>query len=203
MTRTATPARRAKIRFATALTAAATAAVLGASAPSLASTGTGTHVRGSGVRSASSANDVPFTFSFNAITTPARLHGIYGTFYGKFPHDPPFQAPGNFATFHGAITCLKVSGHKATIGGVLTSGYGYDDTFTQGHRDLTGDWFITTVRDPAPAGSPDTMGYIDWGDRSYFASQGFRSFDALCGNPAADIGTKQFPLNSGDIKISG
>jgi hypothetical protein len=202
MTRSTARARRAKIRFAAALTAAATAAVLGTSAPSFASTDAGTRVSGSGIRSASASGDVPFTFSVNAISTRAPLPGIYGTFYGKFPHDPPFPAPGNFVTFHGAVTCLKVDGNKATIGGVVTSGYGYDDTFTQGHRDLTGDWFITTVQDP-PAGATDTMGYIDWGDRGYFANQGFNSFASLCNNPAADLGTAQFPLNSGDIKISG
>jgi hypothetical protein len=200
MTHTTTPARPAKIRLAAAITAAATLGLLATSAPSLASTGAGSHVSGSGIRSASSAGDVPFTFSVNAIATPAPSDGIYGTFYGRFPHDAPFPAPGPFATFHAAVTCLKVSGDKATIGGVFTSGYGYDDTFKQGHRDLTGDWFITTVIDP-PTG-PDTMGYIDWGDRGYFANQGFSSFASLCDNPAADIGTAQFPLSSGDIKIS-
>jgi hypothetical protein len=202
MTRTRTPARRAYTRLAAAITAAAAAGVLGASAPSFASTGAGAHVSGSGVRSASSAGDVPFTFSFNAIAAPAPSDGVYGTFSGSFPHDAPFPAPGPFATFHGAVTCLRVSGDKATIGGVFTSGYGYDDTYTQGHRDLTGDWFVTTVQDPAATGSPDTMGYIDWGDRSYFADQGFKSFVSLCDNPAADLGTAQFPLSSGDIKIS-
>lgn len=201
MTRTSPPARRAQIWLAAAITAAAPLGLIGMSAPSFASTGAGTHVRGSGVRSASSAGDVPFTFSFNAITTPASSDGVHGTFSGSFPHDAPFPAPGNFATFHGTVTCLKVHGDTATIGGVLTSGYGYDDTYTQGQRDLTGDWFITTVQDPA-SGSPDTMGYIDWGDRGYFANQGFSSFASLCDNPAADIGTAQFPLSSGDVKIS-
>lgn len=64
------------------------------------------------------------------------------------PATPPFPAPRKFATLHGAVTCLKVNGDQATIGGVLTSGYGYDDTYTQGPRDLTGDWFITSVHDP-------------------------------------------------------
>lgn len=200
MTRLSTPTRRARIRLAAAITAATTLGLLGTSAPSFASTGSGTHVSGSGVRSAA-AGDVPFTFSFNAIATPAPPGGVYGAFAGSFPHDPPFPAPGNFATFHGAVTCLKVSGDKATVGGVLTSGFGYDDTYTQGQRDLTGDWFITTVHDPT-SGTTDTMGYIDWGDRGYFASQGFNSFASLCDNPAADLGTTQFPLRSGDIKIS-
>jgi hypothetical protein len=138
----------------------------------------------------------------HVLAAPAPSDGVYGTFSGSFPYDAPFPAPGPFATFHGAVTCLKVSGDNATIGGVLTSGYGYDDTYTHGHRDLTGDWFITTVQDPAATGSPNTMGYIDWGDRSYFANQGFKSFVSLCDNPAADLGTAQFPLSSGDIKIS-
>ena len=201
MTRASTPARRAQFRLAVAITAAAALSLLGTSAASFASTGAATHVRGAGVRSPDAAGDVPFTFSFNAIATPAPSDGIYGTFSGSFPHDAPFPAPGNFATFHGAINCLKVSGDQATIGGVLTSGYGYDDTFAQGHRDLTGDWFITTVQDPA-SGAPDTMGYIDWGDRGYFANGGFSSFASLCDNPAADLGTNQFLLSSGDIQIS-
>lgn len=46
------------------------------------------------------------------------------------------------------------------------------------------------------------MGYVDWGDRGYFASEGFSSFASLCDNPVADLGTTQFPLSSGDIKIS-
>ena len=202
MTLKRTPARWARIRLAVAITVAAAIGLLGASAPSFASTNAGAHVRGSGVRAPTSSGDVPFTFSFRATAPPARSDGLYGTFFGVFPHDAPFPAPGNFATFHGAVTCLKVSGHSATIGGVITSGYGYDDTFKQGHRDLTGDWFITTLRDPAATGSPDTMGYIDWGDRGYFANQGFSSFASLCDDPAADLGTAQFPLRSGDIKIS-
>lgn len=201
MTRIAISARPARFRLAAAITATAALGLLGTSAQSFASTGSGTHVSGSGVRSASSAGDVPFTFSFNAIATPAPSDGVYGTFSGSFPHDAPFPAPGNFATFQGAVTCLKVSGDQATIGGVLESGYGYDDTFTQGQRDLTGDWFITTVQDPTHR-SPDTMGYIDWGDRAYFANQGFHTFASLCDDPAADLGTAQFPLNTGDIKIS-
>jgi hypothetical protein len=201
MTLTSPPARRARLRLAAAVTAAATVSLIATSTPSFASTGAGIHVRGSGVRSASSPGDVPFTFSFNAIATPAHSDGVDGAFSGSFPHDAPFPAPGNFATFHGAVTCLKVSGDMATIGGVLTSGYGYDDTYTQGQRDLTGDWFITTVQDPT-SGSPDTMGYIDWGDRGYFAGQGFSSFASLCDNPTADLGTSQFPLSSGEIKIS-
>ena len=201
MTRTSTPARQAKFRLAAAIAAAAPLGLLATSAPAFASTGAGPHVYGSGVRSASSAGDVPFTFSFNAIATPALSNRVYGTISGSFPHDAPFPAPGNFATFRGAVTCLKVSGDKATIGAVLTSGYGYDDTYTQGQHNLAGDWFITTVQDP-PSGAPDTMGYIDWGDSGYFASQGFSSFAALCDNPTPDLGTAQFPLNSGDIKVS-
>lgn len=113
------------------------------------------------------------------------------------------QAAG-VATFSAEVTCLQVSGNTATIGGVVTAGYGYDDNFAS-QNDLTGDWFITTVQDNShqPNGSPlDTMGLIDWGDRAYFASEGFNSFTSLCDNPAADIGTAQFPLNSGDIIIS-
>jgi hypothetical protein len=149
---------------------------------------------------------VPFSFAFDAMTNPASSGGAYGTFSGSFPHDSPFPAPGNFASFQGVVTCLQVSGKTATIGGVITSGYGYDDNFDQGQRDLTGDWFITTVQDdgnqPA-ARAPDTMGYTDYGDRAYFASQGFDTFASLCSDPGADIGTSQFPLSSGDITISG
>jgi hypothetical protein len=165
----------------------------------------GVHVTGSGVRSASSSGDVPFTFAFEA-STQARSDGVNGSFSGFFPHDAPFPAPGKFATFAGVVTCLRVSGDNATIGGVFTSGYGYDGYYDQGQRDLTGDWFITTVRDngnPEDGVSPDTMGYIDWGDRAYIATYGYGSFASLCNNPVADLGTNQFPLNSGTIKITG
>jgi hypothetical protein len=157
-------------------------------------------VSGSGVRAASSAGDVPFTFSLDA-TTAALGHGATGTFSGSFPHDPAFPAPGNFSTFSGVVTCLQVDGDTATIGGIITSGYGYDDNFTS-PSNLAGDWFITTVQDPED-GAPDTMGYNDYGDRTYFATQGFSTFDSLCDNPAGDLGTSQFPLVSGDITIDG
>jgi hypothetical protein len=165
-------------------------------------------VIGSGVRAPSSAGDVPFTFSVRAVTRP-RSNGVYGTFSGSFPHDsaktqsgaPEFPAPGKFVTFSGVVTCLRVSGDAATIGGVLTSGFGYDDTYTEPQRDQTGDWFITTVRDPKHG--PDTMSSIDWGDRAYLAAQHYNSFAALCRNPVPDLGTKQFRLASGDIQIRG
>jgi hypothetical protein len=206
MTPTRTRARRTATRLALAVAALTAVSLYSATSASFASAGAATRVSGAGVRSASSAEDVPFTFAFDAITNPAPSNGVYGTFSGSFPHDTPFPAPGNFATFQGAVTCLQVTGTKATIGGVITSGYGYDDFYNQGQNDLTGDWFITTIQDNSkqPAGSPaDTMGYDDWGDRAYFASQGFNSFTSLCDDPAADIGTAQFPLSSGDIIISG
>jgi hypothetical protein len=200
----ATRIRRSSTWLALAATGLATAGMLGASGTSFAATGTGSRVRGAGVRSASSAGDVPFTFAVDA-TTPA-ADGDYGTFSGSFPHDAPFPAPGNFASFHAVVTCLQVSGDDATIGGVVISGYGYDDNYDQGQRDLAGDWFITTVHSSTNqrfGNPPDTMGYIDWGDRAYFASEGFNSFTSLCNNPAADLGTAQFPLSSGQVSVSG
>jgi hypothetical protein len=154
---------------------------------------------------------VPFTFSVRA-TSPARPDGAYGTFSGSFPHDPFFRdgvsAPGDFATFSGDVTCLQVSGDTATIGAVITSGYGYDsvttgDGLSQDQRDLTGDWFITTAQDPKGQDAPDRIGYVDWGDGTYFttASYGYTSFSPMCSDPAADLGTAQFPLASGDIRI--
>jgi hypothetical protein len=206
MTPRRTHVRRAAKRLGAAATALATIGLLGASGASYASPGHASRVSGAGVRSASSAGDVPFSFAFDALSTPAPSGGIHGTFSGSFPHDNLFPAPGDFASFQVAITCLQVAGNQATIGGVVTSGYGYDDFFDQGQRDLTGDWFITTVQDSShqPAGSPpDTMGYVDYGDRAYFASQGFSTFVSLCDNPAADLGSSQFPLTSGDINING
>lgn len=168
------------------------------------------HVVGSGVRAPSSSKDVPFTFSFNGTTVPSS-NGTYGTFSGSYPHDPYFRngvsAAGKFATFSGAIGCLRVSGGKATIGVVITSGYGYDGTYTGAQHNLKGDWFITTVRDPKRAGSPDTMGYVDWGSRTYFGNSAnfnghrFASFSSLCNNPTPDLGHTQFKLRSGDIRV--
>jgi hypothetical protein len=156
-------------------------------------------VAGSGVRAPEKKGEVPFPFSFHATTAPR--HSVNGTFSGHFPHDPAFKASGRFATFSGVVTCLQVKDHAATIGGVFTHGYGYDDNFKQ-QRDLTGDWFITTVHDPK-GHAHDTMGFIDWGDRAYFAAQGFHTFNSLCDNPTKDVGKSQFPLSSGDITISG
>ena len=164
-------------------------------------------VVGSVVRAASSAGDVPFTFSVDA-TTPAAPDGSYGTFSGSFPNDPAFPSPGDFASFSGNVTCLHVHGDIATVGGVITSGYGFDDTYTSPQHDLTGDWFITQVQDGPGGPSGDAMGYVDWGDRYYFGDpsnfggQEFDSFQALCDNPAADLGTSEFPLVSGDIRIN-
>jgi hypothetical protein len=206
MTPIPTRAGRAAIRLVLAAAALVTVGLFGASGVSSAAAGATKRVSGAGVRSASSAGDVPFTFAFNAIVNPAPSNGVYGTFSGSYPHDTPFPAPGNFATFQGVVTCLQVDGSEATIGGIITSGYGYDDLYNQGQNDLTGDWFITTVQDNIrqPGGSPpDTMGYNDWGDRAYFASQGINSFTSLCDDPAADLGTAQFPLSSGDITVSG
>ena len=202
-TRTATTRRHRGIRcfslaliMATAIstTAAGNAGAASSNSPNV------VRVTGSGVRAASSAGDVPFTFSFDA-RTPARGEAATGTFSGQYPHDPAFPAPGNFSTFSGVVTCLQVNGDMATIGGIITSGYGYDENFVS-QSNLAGDRFITTVQDSGD-GSPDTMGYNDYGDRTYFASQGFSTFDSLCDNPAGDLGTSQFPLLSGDITISG
>jgi hypothetical protein len=166
------------------------------------------HVVGSGVRAPSSSKDVPFTFSINATTVHSSA-GSYGTFSGSYPHDPFFRngvsAPGEFATFSGAMTCLRVNGSNATIGGVITSGYGYDGTYTGDQHNLKDDWFITTVRDPKQG--PDTMVYVDWGSRAYFGNSAnfnghrFGSFGSLCNNPTPDLGHSQFKLRSGDIRV--
>jgi hypothetical protein len=181
-------------------------------APSIvraASTG-GVHVVGSGVRAPHSSTDVPFTFAFDGRTVPASS-GSYGTFSGSYPHDPFFRngksAPGKFAKFSGSLRCVRVNGGHATIGGVITSGYGYDGTYSGGEHNLKGDWFITTVRDPRRAGSPDTMGFVDWGSRAYFGNAAnfngnrFGSFSSLCNNPTPDLGKSQFKLASGDIRV--
>jgi len=177
-----------------------------AAGPASAAPQSAIHVRGSGVRAPSSTTDVPFTFSFDARTL-APPNGVNGTFSGSFPHDPftpCCQAPGDFATFSRTVTCLQVSGNTATIGGIVTSGYGYDGFYDTGQHKLPGDWFIIQVQDPS-GDAPDTMGYIDWGSRAYFlsAGYGYTSFDSMCDDPQADLGTDQFPLSSGDITING
>lgn len=167
------------------------------------------HVIGAGVRAAVPGDPASqFTFSFDARSGSAEADGVEGTFSGSFLRDALFRtAPGDFATFSGVVTCLQVNGNMTTIGGVITSGYGYDgdlsgpEGFSQHKRDLTGDWFITTAQNPKANESLDTLGYVDWGDRAYFVAIGFSSFGSLCNNPGADLGTAQFPLVSGDIKI--
>lgn len=167
------------------------------------------HVIGAGVRAAIPGDPASqFTFSIDARSASAQANGVKGTFSGSFMRDALFRtASGNFATFSGVVTCLQVNGNMTTIGGVITSGYGYDsdlsgpEGFSQDKRDLTGDWFITTAQDPKGNESPDTLGFVDWGERAYFVAIGFSSFRSLCNNPVADLGTDQFPLVSGDIKI--
>jgi hypothetical protein len=167
-------------------------------------------VVGSGVRTPSTSKDVPFTFAFNATARPDS-NGSYGTFSGSYPHDPFFRngasAAGKFASFSGSLKCVRVDGNHATIGGIITAGYGYDGTYSGHQRKLKGDWFITTVRDPTRAGSADTMGYVDWGSARYFGDpknfngHRFGSFKSLCDNPTPDLGNSQFTLKSGDIRI--
>jgi hypothetical protein len=169
-------------------------------------------VTGTGVRAGIPGDPTPFMFSFDA-AAPAASNGMYGTFSGSFPHDPYFRngvsAPGNFATFSGVVTCLQFNGETATIGGIFTSGYGYTgdpttpDLFSQDQRDLVGNWFIATAQDPKSDKSPDTIGFVDWGDSNYFlsAGYGYTSFTSMCNDPAADLGTSQFPLASGDLNI--
>ena len=167
-------------------------------------------VAGSGVRAPSSSKDIPFTFAFNGTTQPAS-NGSYGTFSGSYQHDPFFRngvsAAGKFASFAGSLRCVRAHGSHATIGAVITSGYGYDGTYSGRQHDLKGDWFITTVQDPSRAGSPDTMGYVDWGPPAYFGTAAnfnghrFGSFSSLCNNPSPDLGKTQFKLKSGDIRV--
>lgn len=204
------PVGKALIFLSLAVTAIILAGPLNATAAAASSSGK-IRVIGSGVRAPSSATDVPFTFEVDA-ATPAAAGGVYGSFSGSFPNDPFFRggdsAPGNFATISGVVACLQISGHTATIGGVITSGTGYDsvttgDGFSQVQVDLAGDWFITTLQDPRGERSPDTVGYVDWGSRDYFtaAGYGYTSFTSMCNDPAADLGTAQFPLITGDLKI--
>jgi hypothetical protein len=203
--------RNRLVRFRAALAMTAIAATAGSGAASAASMHK-VRVSGSLVRAPSSATDVPFTFSVNA-SAPAPHAGVDGTFSGSFPHDPyptpdRFPAPGNWATFSGVVTCLVVSGEVATVGGVITSGYGYDsdattsDTYSLDQHGLAGDWFIVAVQDPKGDKSPDSMSYVDFGSSTYFSLiWGYPSFSSLCADPTADIGAPQFGLAAGDIKI--
>ena len=207
---TASRAGKRLIPLGLAVTTLAIAAPLSAVAGNSSSAGT-IRVVGSGVRAASSSKDVPFTFSIDA-ATPASANGVYGTFSGSFPHDPYFRkhdsAAGSFAIFKGVVACLRVNGSRATIGGVITSGFGYDsvhggDGFSTLQLDLTGDWFIITGHDPAGGKSTATVGYTDWGDRTYFTTAGYHytSFASMCNHPNTDLGTNQFPLVTGEFNI--
>ena len=201
MIRTRHP-RRGLIALALAIAAVATTALIGAATASSRSVAV-YHAHGAGVRAASSAGDVPFTFAFDATTSPDR-DSVLGTFSGSWPHDDPFPAPGDFADFAGVVTCLQVSGKTATVGGVITSGHGYDGNYDHGQLDLAGDWFVMIVQDNGPPKSnSDLMSYVDWGDRTYFAGIGFDSFNSLCNNAVEDVGAPQFPLLSGDISVGG
>lgn len=172
----------------------------GAAAASLALTQAATSsgppavVTGSGVRGFPGGTGVTFSFAASSIALPG---GVYGTF--TWSH-------AGTVTATMVVTCLQVSGKTATIGGVVTSGYGLDgDGATESNEDLTGDWVITTVQDngrPVNGVSPDKMGYIDWSDRTGWQESGFPTFQSVCNDPADAIGdTTMFSLTSGDITI--
>lgn len=201
------------ILFGLAIAALTLAAPLAAGAAASASTDA-ISVTGSGVRGGVPGDPAAtFAFSFDARTPPTGSSVVDGTFDGSFPHDPNFRngvsAPGNFATFSGAVSCLQLNGGTATIGGIITSGYGYDgdpstpDLFSLNQHDLAGDWFIAVAQDLKGGKTPDTIGFVDWGDSNYFlnAGYGYTSFTSMCDDPAADLGTAQFPLLSGDLNI--
>jgi hypothetical protein len=169
-----------------------------ASSPAASKKASKSYVAGSGVREPITVGSEPFVFSVNA--APGK-NGIFGTLKGSFE---------NFASFTGVVTCLHISGNTATVGGVFTSGYGYDDDFSEPQHDLTGDWFIWIVQDNGPSKhgpSPDMASSFDWGDRGFFTAGGsnpstsFPTFDALCDNAVDDVGTDLFPLVSGEITV--
>jgi hypothetical protein len=171
-------------------------------------------LNGSGVRGGGAA---AFAFSVHA-STPADSAGVYGTFSGTFPQTPSLESANPLATFSGVVTCLQSSGNTVTYGGIITLGYGYDlvsnqpSPISQNERDLAGDFFVTTVADPAGS-QPDTIGSVVWGDRAYYTTPNFftapdgsfvnySSFSSVCNNPEATQGTaNQSPLLSGDIHI--
>jgi hypothetical protein len=172
---------------------------------SSAQAGSSRHIRatGSGVRAAA-PDDVPFTFWFDA-TTLDSPNRVLGYFSGSWPHLDIYTEPGDFATLFGVVTHLAVTGNHATIAGILTSGYGYDNDFEEGHRELAGDWFMFSAEDhgdPEDGVPTDTVGFADWGDREYFTRLGYPTFLSMCDNPTAILETTQFPLISGQITIS-
>jgi len=191
------------IAFALAVTAIAVAASVGTGAASTAP-GASISLHGSGVRG---GGDAAFAFSVKA-HTPADSVGVYGTFSGTFPQIPSLESANPLATFSGVVTCLQATAGRpntVTYGGIVTSGFGYDLTspvgISQNQQDLAGDWFVTTVQDPA-RNQPDTIGSVAWGDRSFYTSLGYTSFSSVCDNPLAAQGTtNQDPLLSGDIHI--
>ena len=173
-------------------------------ATSAAQAGNTGHFRaaGSGVRAAA-PDDVPFTFAFDA-STVGSSDGILGHFSGSWPHLDIYPEPGDFVTLSGVVTHLAVADKHATIAGIITFGYGYDNDFDEGHHDLAGDWIIFTAEDhgePTIDGPVDTMGFADWGDRQYFTGIGYPTFSAMCDNADAVLTTTQFPLISGQITI--
>jgi hypothetical protein len=201
--------------LAVAVTAIAVAASVGTGAASTAP-GASIALNGSGTRAAGIPASA-LMFSVNA-HTPADSVGVYGTFSLTFPEIQGLETANPLATFSGVVTCLQRSGSGDTVtyGGIVTSGFGYDLTslssISPNQRDLAGDWFVTTVTDPAGT-QPDTIGSVTWGDRAFFTTQNlftapdgsyvnYTSFSDVCNNPEPAQGTaNQSPLLSGDIHI--
>ena len=149
---------------------------------------------GSGVRLALNPGGPTPSFSFNAQSGPAGQNPS-GTFF--------FDILGN--QFTGTVTCLKVSGHTATLAGTVTVGTGfYDPTVPENGYGAT-EYFVAVVADNGKpqkkAPSADTMSAVtSFGQTDLDGAN--ETLAQVCADPLPFIGINtMFGLVSGDLTV--
>jgi hypothetical protein len=151
-------------------------------------------VFGSGVRNALSPGGPTPSFSFNAQSGPAGENPS-GTFF--------FDVLGN--QFTGTVTCLKVSGHTATLAGMVTVGTGFFDPTVPENGYGAAEYFFATVTDNGKpqkkAPSADTMSAVTNFGQTDLDNAG-ETFAQVCADPLPFIGTAPIVgLVSGDLTV--
>ena len=109
------------------------------------------------------------------------------------------EQPASFAT-PGDSLCLRVSGHRATLVGQISTGTGAADA-------AGGDpfYFVAVVSDngkvKAKSPSPDQMSVVGWDTEAGWASSGF-TLAQVCSDPFGALGVStMFGLVSGDLTV--
>jgi hypothetical protein len=132
------------------------------------------------------------TFSFDARSGP---HGGHPS--GWFVIDFP-----GYAQFTGAVTCLHVHYHWATIYGQISTGTGAGDPIAAGAPM----YFVAVVHDRSvqrsASPSKDKMSTVGWDtEAGWLADPGIALSD-ICANPFVAVGNDtMYSLIAGDMRV--